>query len=156
MMAKENGKKDGRPLMNILHEVQEKHGYISEHMLKQISVEQDIPIARLYGVVKFYTMFHTEPQGKYVIEICGSPSCVLNNGVRLEKFLEREIGAGIGETSKDGMFTLYKVSCIGCCDEAPAMLINGEPHTKMTVERLQLLLKKLRETEAKQTEGQKK
>ena len=156
MMAKENGKKDGRPLMNILHEVQEKHGYISEHMLKQISVEQDIPIARLYGVVKFYTMFHTEPQGKYVIEICGSPSCVLNNGVRLEKFLEREIGAGIGETSKDGMFTLYKVSCIGCCDEAPAMLINGEPHTKMTVERLQLLLKKLSETEAKQTEGQKK
>ena len=147
-MAKENGKKDNRPLMNILHEVQEKHGYISEHMLKQISVEQGIPIAQLYGVVKFYTMFHTEPQGKYVIEICGSPSCVLNNGVRLEKFLENEIGAGIGETSKDGMFSLYKVSCIGCCDEAPAMLINGEPHTKVTVERLKLILKKLRETEA--------
>ena len=149
-MAKENGKKDPRLLMNILHEVQEKHGYISEHMLKQISVEQDIPIARLYGVVKFYTMFHTEPQGKYVIEICGSPSCVLSNGVRLEKLLEREIGAGIGETSKDGLFSLYKVSCIGCCDEAPAMLINGEPHTKMTVERVKLLLKKLREAEAKQ------
>ena len=131
--------------MNILHEVQEKHGYISEHMLKQISIEQGIPIAQLYGVVKFYTMFHTEPQGKYLIEICGSPSCVLNNGVRLEKFLEREIGASIGETSKDGMFSLYKVSCIGCCDEAPAMLINGEPHTKMTVERVQLVLKKLRE-----------
>ena len=156
LMAKENGKKDSRPLMNILHEVQEKHGYISEHMLKQIAVEQDIPIARLYGVVKFYTMFHTEPQGKYVIEICGSPSCVLNNGVRLEKFLEREIGAGIGETSKDGMFSLYKTSCIGCCDEAPAMLINGEPHTKMTVERLTLLLQKIRGGEAKRAEEKKK
>jgi len=155
-MAKENGKKDARPLMNILHEVQEKHGYISEHMLKQIAVEQDIPIARLYGVVKFYTMFHTEPQGKYVIEICGSPSCVLNNGVKLEKFLEKEIGAGIGETSKDGMFSLYKVSCIGCCDEAPAMLVNGEPRTKLTVERLRLLLKKIRENEAKQSDGEKK
>ena len=155
-MAKEKGKKDARPLMNILHEVQEKHGYISEHMLKQIAVEQDIPIARLYGVVKFYTMFHTEPQGKYVIEICGSPSCVLNNGVRLEKFLEQEIGAGIGETSKDGLFSLYKVSCIGCCDEAPAILINGEAHTKMTVERLKPLLAKLRETEARQAEEKKK
>ncbi len=154
-MAKEKGKKDTRPLMNMLHEVQERHGYISEHMLKQISVDQDIPIARLYGVVKFYTMFHTEPQGKYVIEICGSPSCVLNNGVRLEKFLENEIGAGIGETSKDGLFSLYKTSCIGCCDEAPAMLINGEPHTKMTVERLKLILKKLRDTEAAQA-GEKK
>ena len=155
-MAKENGKKDARLLLNILHDVQEKHGYISEHMLKQIAVEQGIPIARLYGVVKFYTMFHTEPQGKYVIEICGSPSCVLNNGVRLEKFLEREIGAMIGETSKDGLFSLYKTSCIGCCDEAPAMLINGEPHTKMTVERLKLILKKLREAEATQAAGEKK
>jgi len=155
-MAKENGKKDSRPLMNILHEMQERHGYISEHMLKQISVEQDIPIARLYGVVKFYTMFHTEPQGKYVIEICGSPSCVLSNGVRLEKFLENEIGAGIGETSKDGLFSLYKTSCIGCCDEAPAMLINGEPHTKMTVERLKLVLGKIREAEAAKPAGEKK
>jgi NADH-quinone oxidoreductase subunit E len=143
------GKKSSKLLMNILHEVQEKHGYISEHMLKQIAIEQDIPIARLYGVVKFYTMFHTEPQGRYVIEICGSPSCVLSDGTALEKFLEKEIGVKFGETSKDGMFSLYKVSCIGCCDEAPAMLVNGEPHTKLTVERLKLLLGKLRESEKK-------
>ena len=138
------GKKGTPLLMNILHEAQEKHGYISEQVLKEISVEQDIPISQLYGVVKFYTMFHTEPQGKYVVEICGSPSCVLNNGVQIEKFLEKEIGVKIGKTSKDGMFSLYKTSCIGCCDEAPAIRINGQPHTKMTVERVQLLLKKLR------------
>ena len=93
----ETGKRQ-KLLINLLHEVQEKHGYISEHMLKQISIEQDIPIARLYGVAKFYTKFYTEPQGKYVIEICGSPSCVLNGGVPLEKFLEKEIGVKIGET----------------------------------------------------------
>lgn len=136
-------------LMNILHEAQDKQGYISEQALKKISIEQDIPISRLFGVVKFYTMFHTEPQGKYVLEICGSPSCVLNNGVKLEKFLEREIGVRIGETSKDRMFSLYKTSCIGCCDEAPAMLINGKPYTNMTVERVQLLLKKLRKSKKK-------
>jgi len=136
-------------LMNILHEAQDKQGYISEQALKKISIEQDIPISRLFGVVKFYTMFHTEPQGKYVLEICGSPSCVLNNGVKLEKFLEREIGVRIGETSKDHMFSLYKTSCIGCCDEAPAMLINGKPYTNMTVERVQLLLKKLRKSKKK-------
>jgi len=130
-------------LMNVLHEAQEKHGYISEHMLKQISMDYDIPIARLYGVVKFYTMFHTEPQGRYVIEFCGSPSCVLNDGTKLEKFLEAELGVNVGGTTKDGMFSLYKTSCIGCCDEAPAMLVNGEPHTKLTVERARLLLKKL-------------
>jgi len=137
-------KKDNRLLMNILHEAQEKHGYISEQMLKQISVEQNIPISRLYGVAKFYSMFHTEPQGRYVVEVCGSPSCVLNNGVQIEKFLEEEIGVKIGKTSEDGMFSLYKTSCIGCCDEAPAIRINGQPHTKMTAERVQVLLKKLR------------
>jgi NADH-quinone oxidoreductase subunit E len=148
-------KKGSKLLMNILHEVQEKHGYISEHMLKQIAIDQDIPIARLYGVVKFYTMFHTEPQGRYVIEICGSPSCVLSGGTSLEKFLEDEIGVKIGRTTADGVFSLYKVSCIGCCDEAPAMLVNGEPHTKLTVERLKLLLGKLRESE-KKAKGKKK
>jgi NADH-quinone oxidoreductase subunit E len=136
-------------LMNILHEAQDKHGYISEQMLKKISVEQNIPISRLFGVVKFYTMFHTEPQGNYVLEICGSPSCVLNNGMKLEKLLEKEIGVRIGETSEDGMFSLYKTSCIGCCDGAPAMLMNGKPYTNMTVERVQLLLKKLRKSKKK-------
>lgn len=135
-------------LLNALHEAQERHGYLSEQVLKRISIDRDIPIARLYGVVKFYTMFHTEPQGKYVIEICGSPSCVLADGTRLEKYLEKELGVRIGRTTQDGMFSLYKTSCIGCCDEAPAMLVNGEPHTKLTVERLGSLLKKLREAHA--------
>lgn len=151
-MINMEGKKGTPLLMNILHEAQEKHGYISEQVLKEISVEQDIPISQLYGVVKFYTMFHTEPQGEYVVEICGSPSCVLNNGVQIEKFLEKEIGVKIGKTSKDGMFSLYKTSCIGCCDEAPAIRINGQPHTKMTVERVQLLLKKLRANSKKKKE----
>lgn len=140
-----NGKKESKLLMNILWKAQEDHGCLSEHVLKQISIEQGIPIARLYGVAKFYTMFHTEPQGKYIIEICGSPSCVLNNGVALEKFLETEAGVKIGETTADGLFSLYKTSCIGCCDEAPALLINGTPYTKLTVERAKRLLKKLKD-----------
>ena len=131
-------------LMNMLHEEQKKHGYLSEEALKKISVKHDIPISRLYGVAKFYTMFHTEPQGKYIMEICGSPSCVLNNGVPLEKYLEKELQISIGQTTKDKLFSLYKTSCIGCCDEAPAILINGEPHTKLTVERMQELLSKMR------------
>jgi NADH:ubiquinone oxidoreductase subunit E len=157
-MGNGNGKNgNGKPskiLLNILWKAQEEHGYLSEHVLKQVSIEQGIPIARLNGVEKFYTMFHTEPQGKYIIEICGSPSCVLNNGVALEKFLEQEAGVSIGETSKDGLFSLYKTSCIGCCDEAPALLINGKPHTKMTVERTRMLLRKLREEAGKEKGGQ--
>lgn len=132
-------------LMNILWQAQEEHGYLSEHVLKQIAIEQNIPIAKLYGMVNFYTMFRTTPQGKYVIEICSSPSCVLNGSNTLEEVLKKEIGARTGQTSKDGLFTLYKTSCIGCCDEAPAMLINGKPYTKLTEERIKQIIKKLRE-----------
>lgn len=129
-------------LLNILKEAQDKHGYLSEHILKQISIEQNIPIAKLYAVATFYTMLHTEKQGKYIIELCGSPSCVLNNGMLIERFLEQELGIKFGQTTPDGKFSIYKTSCIGCCDESPAMLVNGEPYTKLTVERIVELLDK--------------
>ena len=131
-------------LLNILHEEQDKKGYISVDAMKQISTKYQIPISRLYGVVKFYTMFRTEPQGKYIIELCGSPSCGLNKGREIEKFLEKELKIKIGETTKDKMFSVYKTSCIGCCDEPPAMLLNGKPVTKLTLEKIKKLLNELR------------
>ena len=132
-------------LLNVLKEAQEEHGYLSEHVLKQISIEQGVPLARLYGVARFYTMLHTEPQGDHIIEICGSPSCVLNGMTPLEDYLEEELGVSIGDTTEDGKVSLYKTSCIGCCDESPAMLVDGKPHTKLTKERVKALLDKLRE-----------
>jgi NADH-quinone oxidoreductase subunit E len=112
--------------------------------MKRISTERQIPISRIYGVVKFYTMFRTEPQGKYIIELCGSPTCVLNESREIEKFLEKELNIKIGETTKDKMFSVYKTSCIGCCDEPPAMLLNGKPITKLTLERVKKLLNELK------------
>ena len=142
-MVKKEAKKE-EILLNIFHKEQDKKGYISVEALKRISNEYNIPISRLYGVVKFYTMFRTEPQGKYIIELCGSPTCVLHESREIEKFLEKELKIKIGETTKDKMFSIYKSSCIGCCDEPPAMLLNGKPVTKLTLERLKKLLNELR------------
>ena len=132
-------------LLNVLNDAQDAHGYLSESTLKQIAVDLDIPISQVWGTAKFYSMLKTVPQGKNVIEICGSPSCVLNNGMAMEKFLEKELGAKFGKTTRDKMFSLYKTSCIGCCDEAPAMLVNGIPHTKLTDERIRAIIKKYRD-----------
>ena len=131
-------------LLNILHEVQDREGYLSEKNLREISEKYDVPISKLYSVVTFYTMLKIQKQGKYIIELCGSPSCVLNKSREIEKFLEKELKIEIGETSEDKLFSVYKTSCIGCCDEAPAMLINGEPYTKLTVERVREILAGLR------------
>ncbi|MCG8686517.1 MAG: NAD(P)H-dependent oxidoreductase subunit E [Desulfobacterales bacterium] len=133
----------GKILLNILHDAQDREGYLSEETLKKISLKYQIPISKLYGIATFHTMFRTEKQGKHVLELCGSPSCVLNKGRDIEKYLEKTLGVEIGQTTKDKRFSLYKTSCIGCCDEAPAMLVDGKPFTKLTIERVKTLLKEL-------------
>jgi len=131
-------------LLNILHETQDKNGYLSEEALKKISKKYQIPISRLYGIVTFHTMFRTKKQGRHILEICGSPSCLLNNAKNIEKFLEKTLKIEIGETTKDKRFSLYKTSCIGCCDCAPAMLVDGVPYTKLTIPRIKKILEELK------------
>lgn len=131
-------------LLNILHEAQDKFGYLSEDTLKKISLKHQIPISRLYGIVTFHTMFRTKKQGKHILELCGSPSCLLNKGREIERLIERELKVEIGGTTKDKKFSVYKTSCIGCCDSAPAMLIDGKPYTNLTVNRMKEILKELK------------
>ncbi|MBW2991880.1 NAD(P)H-dependent oxidoreductase subunit E [Candidatus Woesearchaeota archaeon] len=131
-------------ILNLLRKAQKKSGYLSEEILKKISKKTKIPISRLYGVATFYTMLRTSKQGKHIIEICGSPSCYVNGGIDLENFLEKELGIEIGETTKDGKISLYKTSCIGCCDKAPAMLLDGKAVVNLTKEKVKEIIKKCR------------
>lgn len=131
-------------LLNILHDEQERHGYLSEEALKKISVEQNVPISRLWGIATFYTMLHTKPQGKHIIEICGSPSCTLNGGEPLANYLQKLLKIKIGQTTKDKKFSLYKTSCIGCCDMAPAMLIDKKPYVCLTPQKISKIISQLR------------
>jgi NADH-quinone oxidoreductase subunit E len=131
-------------IINILRKAQKKERYLSEETLKRISDKYKIPVSRLYGVATFYEMLRTEKQGRHIIEICGSPSCYLNNGLNLEKFLEKELKIKFGETTKDKKISLYKTSCIGCCDKAPAMLLDGKPVVNLTEEKLKEIIKKCR------------
>jgi len=141
-------------LMNILNKEQKKRGYLSEDALKKIAVRHNIPIAQLYGVASFYSRFHLSPQGKHKIELCGSPSCLLNNGAAINEVLKSELGISMGQTTPDKMFSIYKSSCIGCCDMAPAMLVDGKPFGNLTVERVKEIIAHLRE--GKKLKGTKK
>jgi NADH-quinone oxidoreductase subunit E len=94
-------------------------------------------------------MLKIKKQGKHIIELCGSPSCVLNKSREIEDFLEKELKIEIGETTKDKLFSVYKTSCIGCCDEAPAMLIDGKPYTKLTLERVKEILNDFKKEDKK-------
>lgn len=132
------------PLLNILKKEQERHGYLSDHILKQVSIEQDIPLSKLYGITEFYTMLRNKPVGENVIEICMSTSCFLNDSGSLKSYLEEKLGIKTGETTVNGEFSLFRVSCIGCCSEAPAMIVNDKPYTKLTKDRIDFILEELR------------
>jgi len=131
-------------LLNKLRKIQKKEGYISEKAIRELNKETGIPLSVLYGTATFYAKIHTEKQGKHVIEICNSPSCYLNSSLDLIKYLEKKLKIKSGQTTKDKKFSLHICSCIGCCDEAPAMLINGKPYTKLTKEKIESILKKLK------------
>jgi NADH-quinone oxidoreductase subunit E len=130
------------PLLTELRKIQKKEGYISEKAVRELNKKTGIPLSVIYGVATFYAKLHTKPQGKYVIEICNSPSCYLNNSLNLIKFLEKKLKIKSGQTSKDQKFSLHICSCIGCCDEPPAMLLNGKPYTKLTQEKIESILRK--------------
>jgi len=131
-------------LINELRKIQKKEGYISEKAIRELNKKTGIPLSVLYGVATFYAKLNTQKQGKYVIEICNSPSCYVNGSLNLIKYLTKRLGIKSGDTSKNKKFSLHICSCIGCCDEAPAMLINGKPYTKLTKEKLESIFKKLK------------
>jgi NADH-quinone oxidoreductase subunit E len=131
-------------LLNILKEAQDRHGYLSEETLKEISEKHNIPLARLYGVASFYTMLKLEPQGEHRIELCSSPSCVLNKGKEVEDAITEELGIKAGHTTSDNKFSYYKTSCIGFCNEAPAMLLDHKPETNLSREKIKCIIAMLR------------
>lgn len=129
-------------LLPLLREIQKKEGYVSEDSMKKLSKKTGIPIVKIYAAATFYSMIHTAKQGKNIIEICNSPSCYLNGAVDVIKFLEKQLKIKSGQTTKGGKFSLHICSCIGCCDQAPAMRLNGKVYGNLTKEKILAILKK--------------
>lgn len=121
---------------------QKKKGYISEQAFKRISNETGVPISRVYAAATFYTQLFTRKQGKYVIEICNSPSCYINGSLDIIKIIEKELKIKSGQTTKNGRFSLHIGSCMGCCNKAPAMMINKKVYGNLTEEKIKKILAK--------------
>jgi len=78
---------------------------------------------RVYEVATFYTMFNRSPIGKYQVMVCGTTPCRLNGAEKIEKAIKDHLGIRVGQTTKDGMFTLCEMECMGCCVNAPMICV---------------------------------
>lgn len=135
-------------LMPLLQESQDQAGYLSREMLEQIAEGLKLSLAKVVGVVTFYSQFHLKPRGKNIIRVCSGTACHVRGGASIMVKLEEELGIKIGETTEDLEFTLESVACIGACGLAPVMSVNDEIHGKLTPEMIPEILAKYRRQEA--------
>lgn len=112
-------------LLNILGDIKEERIPFDTDVIKYVADELKIPHARVEGVLTFYSFLGCEEEGKYIIRICKTISCVLQNKDKIIKLLEKETGTAMGTTSGDGQFTLKECNCLGMCDQGPALLVNN-------------------------------
>src|SRR5205085_10122103 len=111
-------------IMPALWLAQERFGFVSEEAIELVARSLDVTEAEVAGVATFYTMFHLEPVGRYVIQVCCTLSCSLVGAENIVKYLEGKLDVEVGGTTKDGRFTLKKVECLASCGSAPMMQIN--------------------------------
>ncbi len=122
------------PLMMILSDIQKEYGYIPLEVQEIVSQRTGVSVAEIYGVVTFYSFFSLQPKGKYVIGVCMGTACYVKGAQQIIDKFSEIIGIKPGETSKDGLFTLDALRCIGACGIAPAVTINGKVYPKLTVD----------------------
>ncbi len=118
--------------LEILHNIQQTYGYIPEREINKLAEKLNVPRAKLYGTIKFYSMFYTEPTGKYIIRICDSLSCHLQDSPDLLASVENFLGITDGKTTPNQLFTLEVVECLGHCGEGPVMMVNDKMYTELT------------------------
>jgi len=127
-------------LLGVIKAEQEKRGYVSEEAIAGMAQTLQLSVGDVYGVATFYSFVSTRPLGRHVIRICKSVPCHFQNGETMSGVIERELGIGPGETTADGRFTFDQISCIGACDQAPAMLVDDEVYGGLTPEKIREIL----------------
>lgn len=136
-------------LIPVLQDIQELFGYLPKEALEAVSEHMKIPLSKIFGVASFYNQFRFQPIGKYHILLCRGTACHVKGSEKVLAALEKELKIKTGETTKDNLFTLDVVACLGACGLAPVISINGEFYAAMTPEKAIELIKEIREKDGK-------
>jgi len=122
----------GTGLITVMQNAQEVYGYLPRAALQDIALKTGTSLSQIYGVASFYNQFRISPVGKYVISVCHGTACHVAGAQRITEALEEELGIDDGKTTKDMLFTLGAVACMGACSLAPVMRIGEETFGNLT------------------------
>jgi NADH-quinone oxidoreductase subunit E len=111
-------------IMPALHLAQERYGWLPPEALREVADALELTPAYCQAVASFYDMYHLEPVGRHVVEVCTNVSCALLGAQQVVEAFERELGVRAGDTTADGEFTLRTVECYGGCGWGPVVAVD--------------------------------
>jgi len=131
-ILEENPNAERDSLIPILQQVQDSEGFLSEKAIVKVGKHLKLPTSKIFGVATFYNQFRFEPKGKFHIQVCRGTACHVLGSATVLSELEKALKIKADQTSRDGLFSIEVVACIGACGLAPVISINGEFYAKVT------------------------
>jgi NADH-quinone oxidoreductase subunit E len=122
--------------------VQRHRGWVSDESIRDIAGHLGMSPTDLDSVATFYNLIFRKPVGRHVIMICDSVSCWIMGCEQMREHLQQRLGVGLGQTTADNRFTLLPTVCLGCCDRAPALMVDGDLHTDLDPAKIDTELEK--------------
>ena len=131
-------------LIPILQKIQNYYGYLPKRVLELISKKTGTPASRIIGAATFYSQFRFEPIGKYLIKVCHGTACHISGAEKVSDIFKDLLDVEEGKTTSDGLFTLERVACLGCCSLAPVVMVNKTTYGRLTPSKINKIIKEYR------------
>jgi NADP-reducing hydrogenase subunit HndA len=128
-------------LINVLHKTQETFGYLPAEVQEVIARELNVSVAKVYGVVTFYSFFTMIPKGKHPISICTGTACYVRGAEKVLDEFKRILDVKVGETTPDGKFSLSCLRCVGACGLAPVVSVGEKIYGRVSPDGVKDILK---------------
>jgi len=123
--------KDGK-LIAVLHKAQDLIGFLPVEVQNHIAHKLDVPAAKVYGVVTFYSFFNMNKKGQFKVQVCMGTACFVRGAEEIVEEFKKQLGIADGETDADGLFSLDCIRCVGACGLAPVLSVNGKVYGRVT------------------------
>lgn len=135
----------GNELINVLHKVQGKLGYLPAEVQEVIAKELNVSVAKVYGVVTFYSFFTMIPMGEHPISICMGTACYVRGSEQVLSEFKRQLGIEVGQSSPDGKFSLNCLRCVGACGLAPVVMVGERVYGRVSPQMVKGILKEYKD-----------
>lgn len=133
-------------LISVLHKAQEIFGYLPEEVQTFVAEQLGISVAKVYGVVSFYSFFTMTPKGKFAVAVCMGTACYVRGAEKVLHSFQNQLGIGTGETTADGLFSIDALRCVGACGLAPVVLVGEDVYGRDEAKDVAAIIKKYRDT----------